>query len=185
MVSQNKKPQKAALNRIFYCAETGLFTRFHLQRKKVVAVKSKPTAKGYSRFKVGKRCFMAHVVAFFIMTGRLPREIDHINGNRLDNRWANLRECTRNLNCVNRFGSKPGLRGFVLAPKARKRKYRAQIRAWGVNHGLGAYLTPEKAGRIYEKALFFVENDDKSGFLAFKKSLNVKIGRPPNAAKTS
>lgn len=43
-----------------------------------------------------------HRVAFACMTGRWPEDvIDHKNGIKSDNRWENLRECTRSENTLN------------------------------------------------------------------------------------
>lgn len=43
-------------------------------------------------------------IAYFLMTGQQPVEIDHIDGDRSNNRWTNLRDCTRAQNCRNRRG---------------------------------------------------------------------------------
>lgn len=44
---------------------------------------------------------VAHRVAWLIVNGYWPHEIDHINGNRADNRIKNLREVTRKANSEN------------------------------------------------------------------------------------
>lgn len=41
-------------------------------------------------------------VAFAIMEGRWPHQIDHINRNRSDDRWSNLREVTQSQNAYNK-----------------------------------------------------------------------------------
>lgn len=45
-------------------------------------------------------------LAFMWMTGKVPRIIDHINGNSLDDSWANLRECSISENGLNQFVNK-------------------------------------------------------------------------------
>jgi hypothetical protein len=48
--------------------------------------------------------FLAHRIIWAFMTGAWPKEeIDHMNGIKDDNRWTNLRSCTRSENDQNSF----------------------------------------------------------------------------------
>jgi hypothetical protein len=51
-----------------------------------------PTTRGYFCGRFNNFKLYAHRVAFFLLQGRWPVEVDHINGKTWDNRAANLRE---------------------------------------------------------------------------------------------
>jgi hypothetical protein len=75
--------------------------------------------------------------------------IDHVNGDKLDNRRANLRPCTHSQNLWNSKISKRNKSGYkgVVYHKTIK-KWIAQISS----KYLGAFETPEKAAMAYNKA---------------------------------
>lgn len=79
-------------------------------------------------------------------------QVDHINGNKLDNRRFNLRLCTRSQNKANikRYkGSKHPYKGIAQAPSG---KYSAQIRHSNKIKYLGTYDNIEAAARAYDRA---------------------------------
>lgn len=60
------------------------------------------TAGGYVRFKHAGKLWMAHRVAWFLHFGRWPdKDIDHIDGDRSNNRISNLRPADRRQNMAN------------------------------------------------------------------------------------
>lgn len=85
-----------------YCPKTGIL-RWKVARGRCAAgtVAGYDTGRGYIGIRVNGRCCYAHRVAFELMTGRSPEFVDHINGVRTDNRWANLREVSRSGNGMN------------------------------------------------------------------------------------
>jgi hypothetical protein len=59
-------------------------------------------AGGYLKITFEGTLYLAHRLAFVLMTGRWPRNcVDHIDGNSLNNKWANLRDVTHRENCRN------------------------------------------------------------------------------------
>jgi len=71
------------------------------------------SVRGYRRFKVGPDQQLAHRVAWKIVHGNEPPEVDHINGNRGDNRIANLRAATKEQNQRNAAKRKDNTSGVV------------------------------------------------------------------------
>ena len=56
---------------------------------------------GYWYGRIFYQQVLAHRVAHKIMTGRDPVEIDHVDGNRGNNKWSNLKDGTRSDNLRN------------------------------------------------------------------------------------
>jgi hypothetical protein len=82
-----------------------------------------------------------------------PKEmqVDHINGDGLDNRRSNLRVCTRAENQGNRKMSKNNAAGYKgVAPYGGK--YRSQIKHNGKVYHLGYFTDPVEAARAYDAA---------------------------------
>lgn len=95
----------------------------------------------------------AHRLAWLYVTGKMPLDqIDHINGDPLDNRFANLRDVSDMGNKQNiRKAKKGNLSGFLgVAPN--KKRWLAKITVNREQICLGTYDTPEEAHQVYLEA---------------------------------
>lgn len=93
---------------------------------KVVSIyKWHENKQGYLSANINNRCVYIHR---FIMNSPKGLVIDHINGNRLDNRRENLRACTVRENVINSRLSKNNTSGFTGISYRKDRKmYRSYI----------------------------------------------------------
>jgi len=108
-------------------------------------------ADGYRAVRIYRKFYKEHRLAWVLMTGAWPiEEIDHKNGVKNDNRWANLREASHAENLQN-VVQPIGASGFVGAVR-RGNKWRAQISILGRNTYLGTFKTPEEASATYMAA---------------------------------
>jgi hypothetical protein len=98
---------------------------------------------GYHYIVMGPKHYLAHRLAWLYMTGELPDgQIDHINGDRTDNRWANLRAATQMQNSMNvglRSTNKSGVKGVCW--DAGKKSWKAAIMVAGKTINLGRFKT--------------------------------------------
>jgi len=109
---------------------------------------------GYLVVRVDNVLLRAHRIIWAMNTGSWPEyEIDHINGNRSDNRLINLRQATRGQNMKNTIKpitNKSGLKG--VSWHAKGNFWQAHIKSDGVNYYLGHYYTKEEAHEAYKSA---------------------------------
>ena len=125
--------------RYVYDPETGLlFWRFGPRAgQQAFTTKSG----GYHSSLIKGKMSYAHRVAWAIVHGAWPNgEIDHINGDRADNRLANLRVVTRSENCRNlgrSHANKSGHTGVIWSKD--KSKWESYIKTEGVRKFLGRF----------------------------------------------
>ena len=84
------------------------------------------------------------------MTGEMPRgDVDHIDGDRANNIWANLRDVSHKANLQNRHGAQKNNKSGFLGVHKRGKKWAASIAVNGRSVSLGRYPTPEDAHHAY------------------------------------
>ena len=110
---------------------------------------------GYLQICYKGRRTQIHRIVYMMHHGPIPdgMYIDHINGDRTDNRIENLRLCTPTQNQINRGApktSKSGVKGVVWRPD--RQKWNASIRAGGKRYHVGHFETIEDAKAAQEAA---------------------------------
>lgn len=115
---------------------------------------------GYPMVTLDRHPYRAHRLIWKMITGDDPDVIDHINGDRADNRWCNLRNVTPSENCKNqRIGTRnrSGVMGICW---------------WGG----GWYAQIRHAGKVIHLGKF----KELSDAVAARKSAERSYGYHPN-----
>ena len=108
---------------------------------------------GYIRTTVLGASLLGHRIAWAIHYDKWPQKhIDHINGDRADNRIANLREVTNAINCQNKRKPLPKNKTGLLGVTFQAGAYRAAVMVNRKQHHLGRFKTAEEAHAAYVEA---------------------------------
>ena len=104
---------------------------------------------GYEMIAISGKRILTHRIIFFICNGFLPDLIDHIDGNRLNNRIENLRVCSLSQNQHNSKTPKHNTSG-VKGGSFRKgrNKFQVHIKVHGERKYLGTFKTIEEATAV-------------------------------------
>ena len=135
---KERGPEQAAWNRAWAGKET--FTA--------------PSGHGYRVGHINGSKYYAHRVAFAYVHGKWPdAHIDHINGDRADNRLSNLRPATNSENMRNMSAprsNKSGAKGVSWS--SARMKWEARIRTDAGSKFLGYFDTVHEAAEAYRRA---------------------------------
>lgn len=110
---------------------------------------------GYKTVRLDGKSYKLHRLAWLYVHGTWPvGDVDHINGNRSDNRIANLRDVSRKVNLENQRAAKNNASTGLLGAYLDKRKniYYARISQHNRSIHLGTFPTAEAAHAAYLRA---------------------------------
>lgn len=133
-----------------YDPDTGQFTWLkNTSLKNLVGkVAGSINSTGYVNMSLLGKKYSGHRLAWFYVHKKWPENnIDHIDGNRANNRISNLRDVSQSLNVVNARTALPksGFKGV----RSSGSRWRAYAENKGKYIGLGTYDTPEEAHAAY------------------------------------
>lgn len=106
---------------------------------------------GYVHLKIMGVEYYAHRVIYFMLHGYLPAMVDHKDGNRSNNKPANLRAATSGQNCANSRVRKDNVCGIKGIRRSGK-KWRASITTEKKQLHLGSFDNHEQASAAYRNA---------------------------------
>ena len=107
-----------------------------------------PKQNGYIYVSYDGRRLLAHRVIFAMHHGYWPRQVDHIDGDRTNNRIENLRSATAKINAQNRTLRKDNTSGCTGV-------YQLPYGSWRVRLGskhIGVYESFDLAELVYHEA---------------------------------
>jgi hypothetical protein len=114
---------------------------------------------------------MAHRLIFMFHHGYFPPEVDHIDGNKMNNKIENLRSATHAENLKNqklRYDNKAGVKNVAWA--TREQKWRVRVTVNGKDKHIGYFKDRDLAGLVAIEACNLYHKE----FSAYKGVLNGK-----------
>lgn len=140
---------------LHYDSETGVFTRniARCNSVKIGDVAGCNHNRGYIAVRLLGFTYLAHRLAWMYIHGKFPEYyIDHVSGNRSDNRIVNLREANYTQNCHNRKVQYNNTTSFAgVTYDIRKQKYLARCTVNNFRYHLGYFDTVEEAYLVRDK----------------------------------
>jgi hypothetical protein len=107
---------------------------------------------GYLRMSIKGKFYQAHRLVWLLFNGDMPKNyIDHINGQKNDNRIENLRDVTQQENTQNIKTARKNNKSGYLGVTKNKNLYQASIWVNGNNKKIGLYKTGIEAHQAYLK----------------------------------
>lgn len=107
------------------------------------------TKEGYVLQRICGRPYGVHRLIYFLASGEWPDQVDHINGNRSDNRPENLRAASHAQNCMNRsVKAVSGRKGCYW--NAKRNKWMVQVSVDGKRKTIGYFDNLDDASEAFK-----------------------------------
>jgi hypothetical protein len=134
-----------------YDPETGIFVWTHplSNRVKQGAVATYIDKDGYCGLRFNKKYYRAHRLAYWWLVGVWPKAIDHINGDKQDNRFVNLRAASYQQNNQNKTKPRSDNTTGWLGVCFNAGRYVAYIGHENKTYYLGRFISGEEAHQAY------------------------------------
>lgn len=150
------------VNKLFEYLPTG-----ELRRKITISSRAKKNQivgsigkRGYKYFAIDGKKYYVHRIIWFLHNGWMPKFIDHIDGNPLNNKIENLRPCDLSQNLCNsrlRSNSTSGFKGVNwFKPYG---KWKARVHFYGKEYHLGYFDSKEDAINCVKEARNNIHKD--------------------------
>lgn len=131
---------------LHYCPESGALTHKVPQMKRDIGADATQShSAGYRQIRIGRKNLLAHRVIWLMVTGSLPDQIDHINHDKVDNRWSNLRGVEPRTNIMNMPLKKNNTSGHVGVRVLPSGRFAGYIMVHRKQISLGTYDTFDEA----------------------------------------
>lgn len=145
-----------------YDQETGVFTWQVSNHNSIKAGSIAGTiSHGYIRIKILNSSYRAHRLAWLYMTGSWPiDQIDHIDGNKQNNSFINIRQASHSQNQRNKPIQKNNNSGYKgVTWHKRLQKWQAQLRHNKKTYYIGVFKDLELAAEAYKNLAVIMQNE--------------------------
>lgn len=145
---------KEILNFLFDYKDGELYWKFSLSSKSPKGcIAGSIKNDKYRRIAINKKPYLAHRLIFMMFHGYMPKIVDHIDGNRINNRIENLREATHSQNQWNAGKNKNNTSGYKnVTWNTRKSKWLVNIRTHKKDIHIGYFDDIELADLVAQEA---------------------------------
>jgi len=130
-----------------------------IRRKTGMSIVANFGNKRYLRVYVDNKPYSLHRMIYLWNHGHLPKTLDHIDGNRANNKIENLREATQQQNCLNRkhhSNSKSPYKNVYLQSPIKnaewKRNWVVRVNVGGKSKYIGSFEDLELADLVATEA---------------------------------